>query len=217
MDSDPEGGLRDFLHDVRSPLNVVLGFAVMLEDELSGEEAESAAHIRRAAEQILELVDGLSDADSSVGGSSAGGRAAMPAAEPSGGSAPIDGDVVLIEDNASNVRLVERILAHRPQRRLTSLTRTVEVDEWLASGAASPHVVLLDRHLGRADGLDLIEAIRVVHPGVRVVVVTADATDVARDEALSAGADGVVTKPFSVAELLAVVDQASAPASGSKR
>ncbi len=212
MDGDPEDILRQFRHDVRSPLNVVLGFAVMLEDELVGEQAESAEHIRRAAEQLLELVEGLPGADSSPRPATEAGATGS-----SGGSAALDGDVVLIEDNASNVRLVERILAHRPSRRLIALAEVAEVDRWLASGVASPDVVLLDRHLGQVDGLDLIEAIRVAHPAVRIVVVTADATDVARDEAIGAGADDVVTKPFSVAQLLDVVDQASAPASGSNR
>ncbi len=212
MDPDPEDVLRQFRHDVRSPLNVVLGFAVMLEEELVGEQAESAEHIRHAAEQLLELVEGLPGGD-------AIDRAATTTAQPASSdrSGELGGDVVLIEDNASNVRLVERILAHRPARRLTALTETAEVDRWLASGASSPEVVLLDRHLGRTDGLDLVDAIRAAHPGVRIVVVTADATDVARGEAIAAGADDVVTKPFSVAQLLEVVDQASSPASGSKR
>ncbi|MEM8904778.1 MAG: response regulator [Actinomycetota bacterium] len=207
MVAAPDDALRQFRHDVRSPLNVVLGFAVMLEEDLDGDDAESARHIRVAAEQILGLVEALPGeaAPAATFGASRPNRAA-----------PVDGDVVLIEDNASNVRLVERILAHRPTVTLTSLTDVDEVRGWLAASTAAPAVVLLDRHLGRADGLDLVGEIRSVHDDVPIVVVTADATDLARDEARSAGADAVVTKPFSVAELLEVVDQSSS-ATGSKR
>ncbi|MEM9711933.1 MAG: response regulator [Actinomycetota bacterium] len=207
MVAAPDDALRQFRHDVRSPLNVVLGFAVMLEEDLDGDDAESARHIRVAAEQILGLVEALPG--------EAAPAATVGASRPNR-AAPVDGDVVLIEDNASNVRLVERILAHRPTVTLTSLTDVDEVRGWLAASTAAPAVVLLDRHLGRADGLDLVGEIRSVHDDVPIVVVTADATDLARDEARSAGADAVVTKPFSVAELLDVVDQSSS-ATGSKR
>lgn len=213
MDPDHEDVLRRFRHDVRSPLNVVLGFAVMLAEELEGEQAESAEHIRTAAEQLLVLVEGLpgGEADAPVERSvDAPERQVTPDGE-------LDGDVVLIEDNASNIRLVERILAHRPRRRLTTLADLDAVERWLASDGDAPSVVLLDRHLGGVDGLDLIEALRSLHDGVRIVVVTADATELARDEAMSAGADDVVTKPFSVAGLLEVVDQSPAPTAGSKR
>ncbi|MEO1063942.1 MAG: response regulator [Actinomycetota bacterium] len=213
MEPHHEDVLRRFRHDVRSPLNVVLGFAVMLADELDGDQAESAEHIRRAAEQLLALVEGL------PGGDPAATQPRGPTApdrQPEAVDRP-DGDVVLIEDNASNIRLVERILAHRPDRRLTTLADLDGVERWLAANGSAPMVVLLDRHLGGLDGLDLIESIRAVHDGVRVVVVTADATELAREEAMAAGADDVVTKPFSVAGLLEVVDQSSVPTAGSKR
>jgi signal transduction histidine kinase len=49
-------------HDWRTPLNTVLGFAQLLElDELSEDQRDAVEHIRRAGEELLELINGAFD------------------------------------------------------------------------------------------------------------------------------------------------------------
>lgn len=113
--------------------------------------------------------------------------------------------VLYVEDDAMNVELVERILATRP-------SVTLQVERSVAEGLAAvradpPDVVLLDLHLPDGTGLDVVAALR-AEPrtaGVPVVVVTADATARAAAEVAAFGA-GCLTKPFTLADLLAVVD-----------
>lgn len=220
--------LRSFRHDVRSPLNSVLGFAILLEDELDGEQLESIRHIRRSAEQILALVDALGP--TAVAGRTDAGHAHSAAAanESTPGSdramaRMVEGEIstiLLVEDNRSNVRLVERVLAHRPSIELAALHDLAELRRWIDEPTSRPDLILLDRHLGADDALVVLPALIEANPGVPVVVVTADATEVARDEAIIAGAVDVLTKPFSVSGLLAIVDDqlsSSSSASGSKR
>lgn len=208
--------LRAFRHDVRSPLNSVLGFALLLENELEGDQLESIRHVRRSAEEILALVDDLSPERPPT-------TPPPPTATADPDPAVADADacrVVLVEDNRSNIRLVERVLAHRPEVTLVALHDEEELRGWLAdAAAASPALVLLDRHVGALDALSLLPQIRATHPTTPVIVVTADATEIARDEALIAGAVDVLTKPFSVAGLLEVVDAqlSSSSSSGSNR
>jgi DNA-binding response OmpR family regulator len=68
----------------------------------------------------------------------------------------------------------------------------------------APDLVLLDLQLPGMVGLDVLRALRagpeVVMPPV--VVLSANALSVQRDEAVSAGASGYLTKPFAFDQFL---------------
>lgn len=68
----------------------------------------------------------------------------------------------------------------------------------------SPDVVLLDLGLEDMDGIDVIKNIRILSD-VPIIVVSAREQDREKVEAFDMGADDYITKPFSVAELLARV------------
>ncbi len=68
----------------------------------------------------------------------------------------------------------------------------------------NPEVILLDLGLPDIDGVQVIERIR-SWSGVPIVVISARSEDNDKIAALDAGADDYITKPFSVAELLARV------------
>jgi two-component system, OmpR family, KDP operon response regulator KdpE len=72
------------------------------------------------------------------------------------------------------------------------------------AGTRKPDLLVLDLGLPDGDGLDLIRAVR-QWPSVPIVVLSARADETDKVEALDAGADDYLTKPFGVAELLARV------------
>ncbi len=208
------GVLSEFAHDARGELGTIVGFAVVLEDELSGEQAECAAHIRAAAERLVVLVDGLggapiaapevSDADPDAGaGLTAATRLRDDGPTEAGAVDPV---IVLVEDHPPNVRLIERILAHRPHVTLRAVRTGEAALELLVDDQIECGLVLLDRHLPGMDGSTVLERLGEHRPELAVVVVTADATEAATTEATAGGAAAVLTKPFDVADLLAIVD-----------
>lgn len=69
----------------------------------------------------------------------------------------------------------------------------------------TPDVVLLDLGLPDGDGVELCRQLVADHPGVRVIMLTARATEIDTVVGLDAGAVDYVTKPFRLAELLARV------------
>lgn len=114
--------------------------------------------------------------------------------------------VLYVEDNPTNVLLVERVLALRPAVQLLVATRGEAGFELALSGR--PDLILLDLHLPDMSGEDLLSRLQ-AEPFTRhipVVVVSADAMadNIARLRA--AGAADYLTKPFDLGELLAVVD-----------
>ena len=66
----------------------------------------------------------------------------------------------------------------------------------------SPDIVLLDLGLPDGDGLDLARELR-AWSQVPIIILSVRSREVEKIEALNAGADDYLTKPFSVGELLA--------------
>jgi two-component system KDP operon response regulator KdpE len=72
----------------------------------------------------------------------------------------------------------------------------------VAAGRSNPDVVLLDLGLPGMDGVEVIEAIR-GWSEMPIVVLSARGAERDKVDALDAGADDYVTKPFGIEELLA--------------
>lgn len=113
-----------------------------------------------------------------------------------------DARVLVIDDNAANVALLEALLSRAgietvdsitdPRRSLARLEE-VEFD-----------LVLLDLHMPHVDGYQILAAIAERSAGayLPVLVLTADATAEATKRALSLGARDFITKPFDTDEVL---------------
>ena len=67
-------------------------------------------------------------------------------------------------------------------------------------------LVLLDLMLPDANGFSVCEEIRVTHPLVPIIMLTARSQETDKIRGLDVGADDYVTKPFSVGELVARIN-----------
>jgi len=114
--------------------------------------------------------------------------------------------VLYIEDNLSNLTLVQRLLAHRPEVKvLPAMQGRLGLD---LARAHRPHLILLDLHLPDMSGADVLRRLREA-PETRdipVVVITADITPGQIDNLRRAGARHYLTKPLDVRTFLAVLD-----------
>ena len=112
-----------------------------------------------------------------------------------------------IEDNETNVEVMRGILAQRAQVQMeVSLTG---LDGLAAVRQRLPHLILLDMHLPDIAGLELLRHLKAdpATSSIPVIVVSADATAQQVEAAHEAGAARYLTKPVSVSELLATVDE----------
>ena len=114
--------------------------------------------------------------------------------------------VQYIEDNETNVEVMRGILAQRAQVQME--VSVTGLDGLAAVRARAPHLILLDMHLPDISGLELLRHLKAdpVTSAIPVIVVSADATGQQVDAALDAGAVRYLTKPVSVNELLATID-----------
>ncbi len=115
-------------------------------------------------------------------------------------------DVLCIEDNPANLRLIERILAYRPDIRLRAAA-SPSLGLELAR-AARPGLILLDINLPEMDGYAVMACLRenAATRDIPVIAVSANAMpqDLARGQA--AGFVDYLTKPLEISRFLAAVD-----------
>lgn len=115
--------------------------------------------------------------------------------------------VLYIEDNRSNVALVQRILARRPG--VTLLVATHGEAGLEMAGTSAPALILLDLHLPDIAGEEVLRRLRQdpQTAAIPVVVISADAIPAQVERLQAAGAHAYLTKPLDVARFLAILDR----------
>ena len=107
--------------------------------------------------------------------------------------------VLVVEDDPAIRNLMSTTLKSHDYRFLTAPTGASAI---MQVSTAQPDIVLLDLGLPDMDGVEIIRKIR-TWSQLPIIVISARAEDTDKIEALDAGADDYLTKPFSVEELLA--------------
>jgi two-component system KDP operon response regulator KdpE len=123
----------------------------------------------------------------------------MPTTEPEGtdpAQAPL---VLVVEDEPQLVRFLRATLQNEGYRIAFSTTGKQGLAE---ATMRSPDLILLDLGLPDMDGLEVTRQLR-EWSTVPIIVISARGKEPQKVEALDAGADDYLTKPFGVPELLA--------------
>ena len=131
--------------------------------------------------------------------------AANGARQPS--SEPASRSILYIEDNLSNLALIEQMLAERPGTALlTSMQGKVGLD---LARQHTPDLILLDLHLPDLPGWDVLSQLKAdsTTRHIPVVVISADATKRQMNRLMSAGAAHYLTKPLDVNKFFQVLDE----------
>ncbi|MDQ3508082.1 MAG: response regulator transcription factor [Actinomycetota bacterium] len=110
--------------------------------------------------------------------------------------------ILVVEDDASIVRLLELELEHRGLSVRTALDGVAGLAE---AARFKPDVIVLDIMLPKMDGVGVLRTLRGRGEKTPVVMLTARDDTLDKIHSLNHGADDYLTKPFDVEELLARV------------
>ena len=107
--------------------------------------------------------------------------------------------ILVVEDDAPVRNLITTTLESQNYKYMAAANGNQAV---MSAASGSPDIILMDLGLPDMDGVDVIKKIRTwsVAP---IIVISARSDDRDKVDALDAGADDYLTKPFSVEELLA--------------
>ena len=118
------------------------------------------------------------------------------------------GTILYIEDNVSNIELVEQILLYqRPGIRLISnLLGLQAVNNAIEY---KPNLILLDLNLADIHGSEVLKMLQKnkITKNIPVVIISADAMNKQIENMLHAGAKAYLTKPLEVSDFLRVIDE----------
>jgi PAS domain S-box-containing protein len=123
----------------------------------------------------------------------------------------VDLPVLIIDDNASNRRILQEVLTNwhmRPTLAKSGLEGLGVLEQPTSAGGFA--LVLLDVHMPDMDGFAVAEQVRKKHPGIKVILLTSAGNpgDVARCREL--GVAGYLTKPIKQSELFDAIATAMA-------
>jgi CheY-like chemotaxis protein len=119
--------------------------------------------------------------------------------------------VLYIEDNLSNLTLIEQILAEQPDTKLISAMQGgLGLD---LAREHSPDVILLDLHLPDLPGWEVLAQLKAeaATRDIPVIVISADATARQIEHLMDAGAHSYLTKPLDVLEFLRALEKTRRP------
>lgn len=111
--------------------------------------------------------------------------------------------ILAVDDNATNLALIERLLAKLPEVETIALEDAVLALDWCAENR--PDLILLDYMMPELDGLAFMRRLKTL-PGraaTPVIMITADLERDVRYQALEIGARDFLTKPLDAAEFIA--------------
>jgi PAS domain S-box-containing protein len=115
--------------------------------------------------------------------------------------------VLYIEDNLSNLRLIEEVLAEQPNiKLLTAMQGQIGLD---LARQYSPDLVLLDLHLPDLSGSHVLAKLKAgkATRDIPVVIISADATHSQIERLMNAGASDYLTKPIDISKFLHIVEE----------
>lgn len=210
---DPLAALR---HDLCTPINQILGYSELLEDEVSASQpgyVEDLRKIQRAANVMLEMVRSRLTADLIVAEAPMPAAAAAADAHDAGEpevaagqprAAVRPGRILAVDDDPYNLD----VLAQRLSRQGHLVSTAADGEEALAKAAQQPFdLVLLDVMMPRLDGYGSLAALKADAKLRDIPVIMISALDELASvvRCIEAGAEDYLPKPFNATLLQARV------------
>ncbi|MBA3031942.1 MAG: response regulator [Gammaproteobacteria bacterium] len=135
-------------------------------------------------------------------------RAASGMDLPATSSSRLSGRVLVVEDNLTNRKVIDAMLTEIGVTVMTAEDGQQAVDAVIQG--ETPDLILMDLQMPVLDGYAATERIRRWeaehgHPRLPIIAVTADVFGESRQDCLTVGMDDFLSKPISVADVLAIL------------
>jgi two-component system sensor histidine kinase/response regulator len=188
------------LHDLRSPLNQIIGYSEMLVEDAQAEQRPEAvtdlARIGDAGRRMLALLDEHFTSDQDEGVELARHPERPPLQSLTAADAPLPGHLLVVDDDAANRDVLSRRLQQQGHAVRTASSGREALD---LLSATAYDIVLLDIMMPDMDGYEVLRQIksdqRLQHIPVIMISALSEVQSVVR--CIDAGAEDYLAKPFN--------------------
>jgi len=187
------------LHDLRTPLTQIIGYAEMLAEEAQemgpAESVETLRTIARAGRRLSRMLEAAFGEGDEAGPALTGAALAVPASVPTTEENASSGRILVVDDNELNRDMLSRRLRSRGYD-VTVAEDGVRALALVEGGEFD--LVLLDLMMPGLSGIEVLRLVREKRSREELPIVITTARDQADDviEALRSGANDYVTKPL---------------------
>ena len=115
--------------------------------------------------------------------------------------------VLVADDNDVAQRLCRRVLEKAGYKVLIAVDGLQAVEMAMSQ---RPAMILMDVAMPGIDGIEAMKRIKAVMPNQPIVIASAHSMASDRERFLAAGADDILSKPFRLADLIAIVGRLTA-------
>lgn len=209
--------LVDISHQVRTPLNSIIGFSTaMLEMERNEQDKEFLEAIKTSGEKILELIDGKLSGQGII--SDAGPAKVTAFKKPLTRvhfSEIMKLKILLVEDDIFNIKLVEHLFSEYGMKADVALNGKLAVEK-IANNKYD--LVLMDMEMPEMDGYEAtIYTRKQLNNNVPIIALTAHAMAGEREKCLQMGMNEYITKPINANHLFEIIYRTVKPAIPEKK
>jgi len=127
--------------------------------------------------------------------------------DPAAPSVAVPATVLVADDNDVAQRLCKRVLEKAGYTVLLAGDGLQAVEVALSQ---NPAMILMDVAMPGIDGIEAMKRIKAAKPSQPIVIASAHSMASDRERFLAAGADDVLSKPFRLADLIAIVGKLTA-------
>jgi class 3 adenylate cyclase len=200
----------DLRHDLRTPLNQIIGYSELLleqaEERGASDLVSDLRKIGQAAHQLLSLIERHFGAASEAAAAPFAERAESRPTQEQPAPALLDAWLLVVDDNEDSRDLLARRLRARGYAVLTAAGGREALE--LLQQQQAVDLVLLDVMMPEISGIEVLRRLRETSSMVELPVIMATARDGSQDtvEALELGANDYVTKPLDFPVVVARVE-----------
>ncbi len=114
--------------------------------------------------------------------------------------------LLVVDDEPNMLRLLKTILMDKTGYEVVTTNNPLEVNKLLQESPFD--LVVTDLKMPLVDGIDLVDIIKKIDPGLPIIIITAYGTIETAEEAIQKGAYDFITKPFRKETILITIKRA---------